>query len=197
MAKSKLSKIILEEAEVTNAKMILKVKTFNNDQTYLPTRGTAQAACDDVKARILENDEIISQKMKNGYAGLYPNSKLPINGSAKECFINLSPQERIKLPTGLFFDIPEGYAIKVHARSGLSLNYGLLVVNVPAIIDSDYTGEVCVILQNIGETAIKIKNYDKIAQIELVKVIDRGYEQVDIIEKVTERGQNGFGSTGR
>ena len=99
------------------------------------------------------------------------------------------------VPTGLYLEIPQGYEVQVRPRSGLALKHGLIVVNSPGTIDSDYRGEVKVILGNLGGQAFTINDGDRIAQIVLNK-----YETADMIQVTelseTERGAGGFGSTG-
>lgn len=107
----------------------------------------------------------------------------------------LKPFERAAVPTGLFFEIPEGYEIQVRPRSGLALKNGIALVNAPGTIDSDYRGELCVILINLGTEDFTIHNGDRIAQIVLSPVLKASFIEVSSIS-VTERGENGFGSTG-
>ena len=107
----------------------------------------------------------------------------------------LKPFERTAVPTGLFFEIPEGYEIQVRPRSGLALKNGIALVNAPGTIDSDYRGELCVILINLGTEDFTIHNGDRIAQIVLSPVLKASFIEVSSIS-VTERGENGFGSTG-
>ncbi|MCR5699350.1 MAG: dUTP diphosphatase [Treponemataceae bacterium] len=109
--------------------------------------------------------------------------------------LELKPLERIAVPTGLFFEIPEGYEIQVRPRSGLALKNGIALVNAPGTIDSDYRGELCVILINLGSENFVINSGDRIAQIILSPVIKADFVEVSSIS-VTERGENGFGSTG-
>ena len=107
----------------------------------------------------------------------------------------LKPFERTAVPTGLFFEIPDGYEIQVRPRSGLALKNGIALVNAPGTIDSDYRGELCVILINLGTEDFTIHNGDRIAQIVLSPVLKASFIEVSSIS-VTERGENGFGSTG-
>ena len=109
--------------------------------------------------------------------------------------ILISPMERKAIPTGLALAIPPGYEIQVRPRSGLSFKKGLTVVNAPGTIDSDYRGEVMVLVVNLGSEAIEIKHGERIAQLVLQRV-----DQIQWVEVMelsnTERGAGGFGSTG-
>lgn len=99
------------------------------------------------------------------------------------------------VPTGIFMEIPEGYEGQVRARSGLALKYGISLPNGIGTIDSDYRGELKVILINHGKEDFVIKNGDRIAQIVFIKYEKAELEIVDSLEN-TERSTGGFGSTG-
>jgi dUTP pyrophosphatase len=107
----------------------------------------------------------------------------------------LEPGKRAIVPTGIAIALPDGYAAFVHPRSGLAANYGISVVNAPGTIDSGYRGEVKVILINLGEVAVKFHVGDRIAQLVIQKHEMPVFEMVDSLDE-TERGSNGFGSTG-
>lgn len=107
----------------------------------------------------------------------------------------LKPGERTTLPTGLFFEIPQGYEIQVRPRSGLAAKNGVTVLNTPGTIDSDYRGELKVILINLGDSDFEISSGDRIAQIVVAPVTLGNFIQVESISE-TERGTGGFGSTG-
>ena len=99
------------------------------------------------------------------------------------------------VPTGLFFEIPEGYEIQVRPRSGLAAKNGVTVLNTPGTIDSDYRGELKVILVNFGSEDFIVKNGDRIAQLIVSPVMQGTFIRTDCLEE-TERGAGGFGSTG-
>ena len=107
----------------------------------------------------------------------------------------LKKGQRTIIPTGLFFEIPQGYEIQVRPRSGLAAKNGVTVLNTPGTIDSDYRGELKVILINLGDEDFEIKSGDRIAQIIVAPVTIGNFIQTDFIS-VTERGSGGFGSTG-
>ncbi len=110
----------------------------------------------------------------------------------------LEPGERMLIPTGLFFAIPEGYEGQVRPRSGLALNDGLTVLNAPGTIDSDYRGEVGVILINLGHETVNIQPGDRIAQIVFARVATTDDLDLTLTNSLDEtlRGEGGFGSTG-
>jgi len=108
----------------------------------------------------------------------------------------VAPGERLAVPTGLSFEIPEGYEIQVRPRSGLALRQGLTVLNAPGTIDSDYRGELKVILVNLGKEPVTINPGDRIAQLVLASVPRMQLAVVEILGD-SARGEGGFGSTGK
>jgi dUTP pyrophosphatase len=109
--------------------------------------------------------------------------------------LNLRVGKRHAVATGFAFAIPEGYEIQVRPRSGLALKQGITCLNTPGTIDSDYRGEVKVILANLGDDDFMINKGDRIAQIVLAPVTMAAMVEVDAIDD-TVRGTGGFGSTG-
>lgn len=109
--------------------------------------------------------------------------------------IVLKPMERALVPTGIFIEIPEGYEAQVRARSGLAIKHGISLVNGIGTIDSDYRGEVKVILINLGDKEFIINNGDRIAQMVFIKHEQASFELVEVLGD-TERGTGGFGHTG-
>ena len=110
--------------------------------------------------------------------------------------IVLAPGERNMVPTGLSVAIPQGYEIQVRPRSGLAAKHGLTCLNTPGTIDSDYRGEIKVILINLGQEAFTIQRGERIAQLVLAPVTRLVWQSVDTLDE-TDRGAGGFGSTGR
>lgn len=110
--------------------------------------------------------------------------------------IVLAPGERNMVPTGLSVAIPQGYEIQVRPRSGLAAKHGLTCLNTPGTIDSDYRGEIKVILVNLGQEAFTIQRGERIAQLVLAPVTRLVWQNVDTLDE-TDRGAGGFGSTGR
>lgn len=107
----------------------------------------------------------------------------------------LEPFERALVPTGLRLEIPEGYEGQVRARSGLALKHGLAMVNAPGTVDSDYRGEIGVILINMGKGVVELRKGDRIAQLVICPVARANVVEGEI--STTDRGEGGFGSTGR
>jgi dUTP pyrophosphatase len=109
--------------------------------------------------------------------------------------IVLSPGGRQLIPTGIAFAIPPNYEAQIRPRSGLALKAGVTVLNSPGTIDSDYRGEICVILINLGEAPFEIVRGARIAQFVVAPVIQATLFTTENLNE-TARGANGFGSTG-
>ena len=110
--------------------------------------------------------------------------------------LTLAPGARHAVDTGFAIAIPEGYEVQVRPRSGLALKHGITCLNTPGTIDSDYRGEVKVILANLGEDSFEVKRGERIAQLVPAPVQRAAFREVDDLDD-TERGAGGFGSTGR
>ena len=110
--------------------------------------------------------------------------------------INIEPGETFFVKTGIAMEIPEGYAGLVYARSGLACKKGLAPANKVGVIDSDYRGEIIVALHNHSNKPVTVENGERIAQLVITPYITAIFNEVDVLED-TERGQGGFGSTGR
>ena len=110
--------------------------------------------------------------------------------------VTLAPGERALVPTGLALAIPEGFEGQVRPRSGLAIRDGVTCLNSPGTIDSDFRGEICVVLANLGQKPVKLARGDRIAQLVIASV-----ERAELLEAAslpsTGRGEGGFGHTGR
>lgn len=109
--------------------------------------------------------------------------------------ITLRPMERKLIPTGLHIALPEGYEAQVRPRSGLALKHGLTVLNSPGTIDSDYRGEVMVLLINLSDTDFIVNDGERIAQMVIAKHEQGEWIKVEELDE-TERGEGGYGHTG-
>ena len=109
--------------------------------------------------------------------------------------VRIAPGERRLIPTGLIFELPEGYEGQVRPRSGLALKHGLSIVNSPGTIDSDFRGEVGIVLINHGAEPYVVEPLSRIAQIVIARVEQVEIEEADSLT-ATSRGAGGYGSTG-
>jgi len=149
--------------------------------------------------------EKLKVKFKVKNASNNPIPKYESNGASGfdiRAFIDepivLEPQSYGTIPTGLYFDIPANFELQLRPRSGLASKFGVTVLNSPATIDSDYIGQVMVILINHGKEPFTINSGDRIAQGVFAPSPTNMFDIVSVkeINKITDRGENGLGSTG-
>lgn len=126
--------------------------------------------------------------------GNYTSEKLPTIKVAKT--IEIKPGGRCLIPTGLFIALPKGYEARIQPRSGLALKLGLSIANTPGCIDSDYRGEIGVVLINTSNNPIRINDGERIAQMIISKHEVAEWEEVEVLPE-TDRGEGGFGHTGK
>jgi len=107
----------------------------------------------------------------------------------------IRPGERVAVPTGLVLEIPDGHEGQVRPRSGLAIKAGLTIVNAPGTIDSDYRGELNVLMVNLGSSPVSINRGDRIAQLVVAPVTRASFIETEDLT-ASERGEGGFGSTG-
>lgn len=110
--------------------------------------------------------------------------------------VTLQPLERKLIPTGLFMEIPVGFEVQIRPRSGLAFKHGITVLNSPGTIDSDYRGEVGVLLVNLSNEAFVVENGERIAQMVVAAHEQANWESADQLSD-TDRGAGGFGHTGK
>lgn len=159
------------------------------ETAILPEYGTERSACADLRACF---DNTRSVKM------LTAHNETPVAPNYVEHSESLwvEPQGRALVPTGLIFDIPEGYSLRVHPRSGLSFKLGMTVVCGEGVIDEDYQNELFVPVINHSDRYVEIKNGDRIAQIELVKDERCSFNFVEELSDKNSSRSGGFGHTG-
>lgn len=165
---------------------MLSLKVYKtHPNVVIPKFATQQSACFDLS---------LQGSGKSYYRG-FSRTNAPIERPYRGT-LTVMPGDRIMAPTGLIFDIPAGYSVRVHPRSGLSLKQGLILANLEGVIDSDYINETLVLLTNVSDNPIVIKDGERIAQAELIR------QETYTIEVTEERPVTktdrvgGFGSTG-
>ena len=136
----------------------------------------------------------LSENPLPGYATI-GSAGMDINAFLTEP-VTLKPFERQLIPTGLFIELPENFEIQIRPRSGLALKQGITCLNTPGTIDSDYRGEIKVLLINLSNENQTIQNNDRIAQMVLAKTEKAKFTLVEKIDS-TKRGEGGFGHTGK
>jgi dUTP pyrophosphatase len=110
--------------------------------------------------------------------------------------ITLKPLQRALIPTGLFIELPEGYEAQIRPRSGLAANHGITVLNSPGTIDADYRGEIKAILVNLSDSEFIINHGERICQMVVAKHETIKWADVHVLNE-SDRGEGGFGSTGK
>src|SRR5688572_27289241 len=144
---------------------------------------------DEISVRLINNSQNdVPQYATAGSAGLDIRASI-------ETPIQLDPLQRTLVPTGLFMEIPMGYEAQVRPRSGLALKQGITCLNTPGTIDSDYRGEIKVLLINLSNEIQVIENGDRIAQLIFARTAKADLIVVQQLDD-TQRGQGGFGHTG-
>ena len=183
------------------------VKVFKNTKNALPEGCSAFAAAKDIRADIKKIDpnlmfNAVSVWVKpTAKTGLTTAADYNVNPNVEEYTIRaviIMVNGRVLIPSGFNIQLPKGYSSNIRPRSGLSLKYGLIIVNSPGTIDEDYRGDVGIILSNQGNASVIIVDGERIAQMKLEKDIEWEFEEVDTLEELTntDRGTGGFGSTG-
>lgn len=157
------------------------------DSAHIPAFETAGAACFDFKASIVPGAEV------NYYSSFNIKESLFV-GPSKSILIH--PKCRYLVPTNLIMDIPEGFSVRIHPRSGLALKNGITLINCEGVIDSDYINPTFITLFNNSDTSFEVKDGDRIAQGELIR--SEQYSIVEIKEAPAQKTNRagGFGSTG-
>ena len=143
-----------------------------------------------VEVKIINQSEnALPAYQTNGSAGLDLCARL-------EADVEIMPLQREIIPTGIFLEIPEGVEAQIRPRSGLAAKFGLTVLNSPGTIDSDYRGEIKVILVNLSNQPFVVKSGERIAQMVFASYIKAQLKEVQELND-TQRGTGGFGHTGK
>lgn len=142
-----------------------------------------------VQIKKLRADAVVPKYMTAAAAGLDVSAAI-------DAPVTLAPGARAAIGTGLAIKLPDGFEAQVRPRSGLAREHGVTLVNSPGTIDSDYTGEITVLLINLGDKPVEIASGQRIAQLVIAPVVQAELAVVDELPN-TARGAGGFGSTGR
>ena len=171
-----------------------KLKFFKlNDTVQLPTFATRESACFDICANLVEGGEI------QYYQAISTKSvprRIAFDINNSNTFIQLNNMERMLIPTGLIADIPKGFSIRLHSRSGLAFKQGVYLANCEGIIDSDYVDPIFAMVTNISNVPVRIYNGDRICQGELVRCEKYTLNESDEAPTQKTDREGGFGSTG-
>lgn len=160
-------------------------------EVKLPGGGRVNAAV--VRVKRLDERAIMPKYQSSQAAGLDLAACLPRHDMGEE--VTIEPMEIVKIPLGYACAIPMGFEGQVRPRSGLSTKHGISIPNAPGTIDSDYRGEMFIALINLSKVPYTIRHGDRIAQLVIAPVAHAAIREVTQLED-TDRGENGFGSTG-
>ena len=171
----------------------MKLKYYKlHNEVIDPHFATDGSACFDICAYL--DKSVTVYRMNNHKEKLNPET---IQWSdIEELQLSIAPADRVLVPTGLIFDIPEGYSVRLHPRSSISLKKGLVMPNGEGIVDSDYYHETFIMLYNSSADEVRIKHGERIAQGELIKTLDYSLEESIIVPEQKTNRVGGFGSTG-
>ena len=164
-----------------------------NKQVQIPSFSTRESACFDIGANLIEGDNV-------QYFGAVQNKQLPrrvgLDINSNRNFVQLNNMERMLIPTGLIADIPVGFSIRLHSRSGLAFKQGVYLTNCEGVIDSDYVDPIFVMVTSLSNVPVRIFNGDRICQGELVRCEKYTLNESDEPPDQKTDREGGFGSTG-
>lgn len=162
----------------------------SKEYAEIPTFATAGSACFDVKAAFLSGQRIKSYNAWNREVDIAAKT---IGG--KTAF-QIPPESRVLVPTGLIFDVPEGFVLKMFVRSSVALKKGLVLINGTGIIDSDYVEESYILLQNVSDSLVTVMHGERLAQCALEPVFTYTIKEVNEPPAQKTDRTGGLGSTG-
>lgn len=151
-----------------------------------PQRQTEYSSCYDLKA-YLKTGMVVN---------VYDAKNVKHDVVLKSDGLSLAPSERALVPTGIHFDIPEGFSLRIHPRSGIALKQGLSLINCQGIIDSDYTDQTMITICNFSEERNIIRHGDRLAQVEVYEELSVQFVDIGDVPEVKGNRTGGFGSTG-
>jgi len=183
-----MSTAAVKKSKITSLKFY---KT--NEQAQLPVFATKQSACFDMFANLILDETVM-------YYNSLTTKELPrrvsfdINSNRQ--FLQLNNMERMLIPTGLIANIPKGFSVRLHSRSGLAFKQGVYLANCEGIIDSDYVDPIYAMVTSISNVPVRIYNGDRICQGELVRCEKYTLDESDEAPSQKTDREGGFGSTG-
>lgn len=168
-----------------------------NEHTKVPTYGTKASACFDIRVNLMglvetQSNPVVDVVTKNNQ---FINRRVVKDNEGRH-FVELRQQERMIAPTGAIFDIPLGYSLKVHPRSGTSLKQGLNLINQEAVIDADYVDELKLLLVNSSDTIVRVYHDERYAQGELQELVQHSFTELTEAPALKTDRTGGLGHTG-
>ena len=180
------------ESKASNLTETLKFYKLN-EKAQIPVFSTEQSACFDIHANLIDGEEI--QYYQSISTKQLPR-RVAFDINTNNTFIQLNNMERMLIPTGLIADIPSGFSVRLHSRSGLAFKQGVYLTNCEGIIDSDYVDPIFAMVTSLSNVPVKIYNGDRICQGELVRCEKYTLDESDEPPAQKTDREGGFGSTG-
>jgi len=181
-----------ESSPTTNKVTSLKFYR-TTESAILPTFATKQSACFDLYANLVNGEEV---QYYQAIATKVLPRKVSFDINTNRSFIPINNEERMLIPLGLIADIPEGFSVRLHSRSGLAFKQGVYLTNCEGIIDSDYVDPMFAMITNMSNVPVKIYDGDRICQGELVRCEKYTLDESDEAPTQKTDRECGFGSTG-
>ena len=181
-----------ESSPTTNKVTSLKFYR-TTESAILPTFATKQSACFDLYANLVNGEEVLYYQ---AIATKVLPRKVSFDINTNRSFIPINNEERMLIPLGLIADIPEGFSVRLHSRSGLAFKQGVYLTNCEGIIDSDYVDPMFAMVTNMSNVPVKIYDGDRICQGELVRCEKYTLDESDEAPTQKTDREGGFGSTG-
>ena len=181
-----------ESSPTTNKVTSLKFYR-TTESAILPTFATKQSACFDLYANLVNGEEV---QYYQAIATKVLPRKVSFDINTNRSFIPINNEERMLIPLGLIADIPEGFSVRLHSRSGMAFKQGVYLTNCEGIIDSDYVDPMFAMITNMSNVPVKIYDGDRICQGELVRCEKYTLDESDEAPTQKTDREGGFGSTG-
>ena len=181
-----------ESSPTTNKVTSLKFYR-TTESAIIPTFATKQSACFDLYANLVNGEEV---QYYQAIATKVLPRKVSFDINTNRSFIPINNEERMLIPLGLIADIPEGFSVRLHSRSGLAFKQGVYLTNCEGIIDSDYVDPMFAMVTNMSNVPVKIYDGDRICQGELVRCEKYTLDESDEAPTQKTDREGGFGSTG-
>ena len=178
----------------TKKNKITSLKFYKlNEQAQLPAFATKQSACFDLYANLVVNETV---KYYNSLTTKELPRRVSFDINSNRPYLQINNMERMLIPTGLIADIPEGFSIRLHSRSGLTFKQGVYLANCEGIIDSDYVDPIFAMVTSISNVPVRFYDGDRICQGELVRCEKYTLDESDEAPSQKTDREGGFGSTG-
>ena len=194
MSTAKKKVVAKTETPSSTTNKVTSLKFYRTTESaILPTFATKQSACFDLYANLVIGEEV---QYYQAIATKELPRKVSFDINTNRSFIPINNEERMLIPLGLIADIPEGFSVRLHSRSGLAFKQGVYLTNCEGIIDSDYVDPMFAMVTNMSNVPVKIYDGDRICQGELVRCEKYTLDESDEAPTQKTDREGGFGSTG-